>query len=116
GGPDDAIRMFGPRWWGILGMIGWAYLICGLIAIAAKGRFAIILTAWITFSLLSIAAHAGLVPEFLLFLPSVLRDGTHAGLTMGGVLTTMIFMHYRARKQEWNLTWVLLTCAAVLTV
>jgi heparan-alpha-glucosaminide N-acetyltransferase len=26
-----------PQWWGILGLIGWAYLICGLMYLLCRG-------------------------------------------------------------------------------
>lgn len=116
GGPNDNIYTFGPRWWGILGMIGWAYLLCGLIAIAAKNRLSIIVAAWIGLSILSMVSQAELLPDFILFLPAVLRDGTHAGLTMGGVLTTLIFRRYRERNDNIRLTFVLLGFAAVLII
>ncbi len=114
GGSDDAIRFFGPRWWGILGMIGWAYLVCALIAIYAKNRLPVILAAWIFFAGLSMASHAGLLPSFVDVLPAVLRDGTHAGLVMGGVLSTFIFRHYRERGDHKTLTLALLLFAAML--
>ena len=114
GGPDDAIRNFGPQWWGILGLIGWAYLVSGLIAVFAGRNFYAILGAWIFFGILSMVSHAGLFPGFLSFIPSAIRGGTLVGLTMGGVLTAMIFRYYRERKDNRTMTLVLLAFAAVL--
>lgn len=116
GGPDDAIRTFAPQWWGILGLIGWAYLVSGLVAVFAKDRLAVILGAWVFFSILSMISHAGLIPDFLSFIPPAIRGGTLVGLTLGGVLTSMIFRHYRDRKDNKNLTLVLLAFSAVLIV
>jgi len=114
GGPDDALRTFSPQWWGILGLIGWSYLVTGIIAVFAKERFGIILASWIFFAALSMLYHAGLVPKFLSFIPSAILGGTLAGLTMGGVLTSMIFRHYRKRKDNTSITWVLLGFCAIL--
>ena len=114
GGPDDALRTFSPQWWGILGLIGWSYLVSGLIGVFARDKFSIILTGWIFFSVLSMVYHAGLVPDFLSFIPNAILGGTLAGLTMGGVLTSMIFRHYRKRKDNRSLTVVLLAFAAIL--
>ena len=116
GGSDDAIRNFGPQWWGILGLIGWAYLASGLITVFARNSFYVIGGAWIFFALLSMLSHAGFVPEFLNFIPNAILGGTLAGLTMGGVLTSMIFQHYRTKKDDKILTGVLLAFAAVLVV
>lgn len=114
GGADDALRTFSPQWWGILGLIGWAYLAAGLFAILAKDRILIILGAWVFFSVLSMVSHAGLVPDFLSFIPSAILGGTLAGLTMGGVLTAMIFRYYRARNDNRSLTIILLAFSAAL--
>lgn len=85
GGPDDGIRYFSPQWWGILGLIGWAYLVSALVAIAAKGNIKIVAGAWIFFSLLSMVSHAGLIPDFFSFIPPPISGGTIVGLTLGGV-------------------------------
>lgn len=114
GGPDDALQTFAPHWWGILGLIGWAYLACGLIAIFAKERFYLIAGAWVFFSLLSMLYHAERVPDFLSFIPPAILGGTLAGLTMGGVLTATIFRYYRDRNENKTLTLVLLGFAIIL--
>ena len=36
GGHDDNIQRFSPQWWGILGLIGWAYLASSLITSFSK--------------------------------------------------------------------------------
>ena len=114
GGPDDALRHFGPQWWGILGLIGWAYLVSSLVAVFARNNFYMILGAWAFFSLLSMITHAGLFPESLSFIPSAIRGGTLVGLTLGGTLTSMIFRSYRQRKDNRGLTITLLVMAALL--
>lgn len=114
GGPDDAIEFFGPQWWGILGLIGWAYLVSGLTAVFARNNFYVIAGAWVFFSILSIVSHAGLVPKFLSFIPGAITGGTLVALTMGGVLTSLIFRHYRRAGDNKTMTLVLLSFAAVL--
>ena len=114
GGPEESINYFGPKWWGILGLIGWAYLVSGLVAILAKDNFFIILGAWIFFGILSMVSHAGLLPGFLSFIPSAISGGTLVGLTLGGVMTSMIFRRFRQRKDDKGLTITLLVMAAAL--
>lgn len=114
GGPDDAIRSFGPQWWGILGLIGWAYLVSGLTAVFARNNFYVILGAWVFLSILSMVSHAGLMPGAFSFIPGAIRGGTLVGLTMGGVLTSLIFRHYRKLDDNKTMTVVLLAFAAVL--
>ncbi|HLO79434.1 MAG TPA: DUF5009 domain-containing protein [Chitinophagaceae bacterium] len=107
---------FSPKWWGILGLIGWSYLVSGLVAVYAKDNIKVIAAAWIFLALLSMLWHARLVPSFLHFIPHSILGGTEAGLTMGGVLTSMIFRHYRARNDNKTLTIVLVSFAVVLVI
>jgi heparan-alpha-glucosaminide N-acetyltransferase len=116
GGEDGGLHRFGPQWWGILGLIGWAYFASGIVTVLAGGNFMVILGAWVFFSLLSMVSHAGLLPSFFNFIPDPIRGGTLTGLTLGGVVTALIFRHFRAQKNDRALTWVLLAIAAGLIV
>ncbi len=116
GGEDDNIQRFAPQWWGILGLIGWAYLASSLITLFAKERFYLILAGWLFFCILSIIYKAGIIPHhsFLSFIPNAILGGTLAGLTMGGVLTSTIFRYFVNRKENGRLTLVLLMFSALL--
>jgi hypothetical protein len=114
GGPDDDINYFGPQWWGILGLIGWAYLVSGLITVFAKNNFFAMVGAWVFFGVLSMISHAGWVPQILHFIPDAILGGTLTGLTMGGALTTCIFKYYRTRNDDITLTRVLFAFSAIL--
>jgi heparan-alpha-glucosaminide N-acetyltransferase len=114
-GGDEAGR-FSPKWWGILGLIGWSYLVSGLVAIFAKDSTKVIAVAWVILAGLSILWHSKLVPTFLHFIPHSVIGGTEAGLTMGGVLTSMIFRYYRAKHDNKTLSIVLLSFAAFLVI
>jgi hypothetical protein len=114
-GGEEAGR-FSPKWWGILGLIGWSYLVSGLVAVYAKDSIKVIAGGWIFLAVLSMLWHAKLVPSFFHFIPHSIIGGTEAGLTMGGVLTSMIFRHYRARNDDRTLSVVLLSFAAALIV
>jgi predicted acyltransferase len=114
GGEEGNIYRFSPQWWGILGLIGWAYLVSGLVTVFSKKNFYLILGAWVFFAMLSMLYHAGLVPDFLSFIPNAILGGTLTGLTMGGVLTAMIFQYYQSKNDNKSLTIVLLSFAASL--
>ncbi|HEX5169997.1 MAG TPA: DUF5009 domain-containing protein [Cyclobacteriaceae bacterium] len=116
GGEDGNIYRFSPQWWGILGLIGWAYLVSGLVTVFARKNFYVILGAWVFFAVLSMLYHADLVPRFFNFVPNAILGGTLAGLTMGGVLTAIIFQHYRERQDNKGLTTVFVSFAALLIV
>jgi hypothetical protein len=115
-GGEDGSGRFAPQWWGILGLIGWAYLASGLITVFAKNNFYAVLGGWLFFAVLSIVSKAGLLPDntVLTTIPDAIRGGTLAGLTMGGVLTSLIFQHYRRKNDNKGLTIVLVSFSAVL--
>jgi heparan-alpha-glucosaminide N-acetyltransferase len=116
GGEDGNIQYFSPQWWGILGLIGWAYLVSGLITIFARNNFYAILGGWAFFCILSVVNKAGLIPRdsIISFIPGAILGGTLAGLTMGGVLTSIIFRYFVNRKDNIRLTLVFLGFSAIL--
>ncbi len=116
GGSSEDIERFAPQWWGILGLIGWAYLASGLITVFAKKNLFVIAGAWVFFAALSMLSHANLIPEVFSFIPNAILGGTLTGLTMGGVLTSMIFQYYRRRQDDKTLTIVYITFAVTWIV
>jgi predicted acyltransferase len=115
-GGEGGSERFAPQWWGILGLIGWAYLASGLITVFSKNNFYAVLAGWSLFSVLSMVAKAGALPNnaFLTTIPDAIRGGTLTALTLGGVLTSLIFQHYQKKKDNTGLTLVFLLFSAVL--
>ncbi len=113
-GGQDGTNRFEPHWWGILGLIGWAYLASALITVFSRNNFYGLLAGWIFFCLLSVASKAGYVPGFLNFIPDAIRGGTLAGLTMGGVVASFIFRYYVEKKDNQKLTIIFLVSSIVL--
>jgi heparan-alpha-glucosaminide N-acetyltransferase len=117
GGDDDNIQRFAPQWWGILGLIGWAYLASALVTLLAGKRFYIIFAGWLLFCILSIVNKAGLIPHgslLTVIIPGAILGGTLPGLTMGGVLTSTIFQYFVNRKENGRMVLALLLFAAIL--
>lgn len=117
GEESGIIERFSPHWWGILGLIGWSYLAAGLITVFAKNRFSVIIGAWLFFCVLSMAAKAGYVPGTILhYIPEAISGGTLAGLTIGGVLASLIFQYFRARENNKGFMLFCLTFSALLII
>ena len=118
GGEDGKLNTFAPKWWGILGLIGWSYLAAALVTIFSKNNFWVILGAWIFFSVLSMVNKAGYIPSdsVVSFIPNAILGGTLTGLTIGGVLTATIFNYFRKRNENIKMTLVFIGFAALLIV
>jgi len=58
-GGKDGTEQMTPQWWGILGLIGWTYLISAPIFLFARKSPVLLLLFWFLFTLLNIADHAG---------------------------------------------------------
>ena len=58
-GGREGVGQMTPQWWGILGLIGWTYLISAPIYLFARKSPAILLLFWFLFTMLNIADHAG---------------------------------------------------------
>ena len=118
GESNGTIGTFGTKWWGILGLIGWSYFAAGLITVFSKNNFLIILSAWIFFALLSMFSHAGLIARdsFINFIPNAISGGTLTGLTLGGVLTTLMFRYFRKKNDNVKMTLALLGFAGLLII
>ncbi len=114
GGEGGDIR-FGTHWWGILGLIGWAYLVAALVTVFSENNFYKLLLAWIFFCVLSMVNKAGLIPGGIGdYIPNAILGGTLPALTMGGVLTSYAFRHYIKKNDPRRLTIIFFISGLVL--
>ncbi len=92
-GGEHGDVLLAPQWWGILGLIGWAYLIACIFYRIAKGR-----VAWLLATVAACAAyycigHMDALRESsiaqLLFSQS--DDASHTSIVLCGLVTSLIF-------------------------
>lgn len=116
GGDAEDINRFSTYWWGILGLIGWAYLAGSLVYAFSGNKFYVPVIAWVVFCALSMLSNAGYIPGNSLLgrIPSAISGGTLAGLTMGGVITTMLFQYYTRQNDHQRMMIVLVALAVIL--
>lgn len=100
GGNGEVPYVFKPHWWGILGLIGWAYLAAGIITISVRGNIAGILSSWLLFCAISMLHHADKLPKVFYVLPEPIVGGTMTALVLGGVLTMTIYLSKGALDQN----------------
>lgn len=58
-GGEEGTQYMSSQWWGILGLIGWAYLFTAVIYLFARKSIWLLMCFWILFTLINIAEHAG---------------------------------------------------------
>jgi len=74
-----------PHWWGILGLIGWGYLVCALIYFFAKGNMTAMIVAFLVFAAINILDHG----EWLRMHLWVIKDGSTEFSVMAGVIVSL---------------------------
>jgi len=87
GGPADAPHWMRPSWWGILGIIGWAYLVCATLYLLVKGNFGAITAILGVFLLINILTHAGL----LHFEIPLINNASSVSLIMAGTVISSLY-------------------------
>ena len=84
GGPT---RWLEPSWWGILGIIGWSYLVCAGLFLIFKGRFGAMLVAALIFLAINICANGDIINLHLW----VIKDGDSDALMMLGLVISLLY-------------------------
>ncbi|MGN6415888.1 MAG: DUF5009 domain-containing protein [Pseudobacter sp.] len=114
-GSGDHMQRFATHWWGILGLIGWAYMAGAILVMLAEKKIVVLWIFWAIFTGICIASHAGLLEnEIIQTLIGPLGSGGHVALVVGGAITTTIFFHYYQLNQHAKMMSFLLAIAAAM--
>lgn len=92
GGADGSLRL-APQWWGILGLIGWAYLYSAVAWELARARILPLVALVLACTGLYIATHAaeGQPPAVLQLLGAQAENAVHTSIALCGMATSLIF-------------------------
>ena len=100
-----------PHWWGILGLIGWGYLVCSLIYFFAKGNMIVMIIALLVFAAINILDHG----KWLRMHLWIIKDGSTDFSVMAGVVVSLWYS--RMVKKGFNtalwLSMLVAGCAAI---
>jgi heparan-alpha-glucosaminide N-acetyltransferase len=110
GDPADPTGM-DPSWWGILGIIGWAYLVCAIIYLVCKGRLALLVSALVIFIILNILLHAHIIHGWLW----LIGDASSVALVMGGIVISELYALMVTRNKT-QLLWPVLLVTGVACI
>ena len=98
---DATGQPFATRWWGILGLIGWAYLVSALLYVVTQKNMKWTIVAWLGVIALCIinsrgdlSEPIGFIPEEYfsrnIFLPFWPGGWTHPALVMSGMVASLL--------------------------
>ncbi len=92
GGTVGNIIWMKPHWWGILGLIGWAYLLNSLLYLLSKKSILRLLAIFVLLLFMNVQENSLFesLPRFKL----VVSASNHV-LVMGGVLCTMLYLRFK---------------------
>lgn len=85
---------FQQKWWGILGLIGWTYVICASVYLFTRESLVRNLFVWVLFIVLALLNHADVLP--LPFIPS---DMTLHAFGISGMLTSLLMQKYASPER-----------------
>jgi heparan-alpha-glucosaminide N-acetyltransferase len=109
GGNKDYITWMKPSWWGILGIIGWSYLLSALIYVFSKGRLGILILFWVIIAGLNIFFHT-LSDDTIPILG--IGDASSLALMMGGVVIISLYS-YLVKIEKTQFLWLIFTAIGV---
>jgi len=92
GGTTSHPRWLEPHWWGILGLIGWSYMLVSFFYLITKGSFR-------TLTLLTIAAFALNIQEFQPWFGKkgfrIIISASHYTMVFSGLLVTLLYQRMK---------------------
>jgi predicted acyltransferase len=110
GGEPSSPVWLKPYWLGILGIIGWSYLVSASIFLLSNGRLSVQASFLAVFFLINIAAHMGLMN----FQIPVIGDASSVSLTMAGVVVSLSYEALISKRKEMLLRILLSTTGVVM--
>ena len=84
---------FSPQWWGILGLIGWTYLVCALIYLLIRSNLMLNLIALGLMLGCSVCSEAGLFST-VGFIQAVPSEATLHAFGLAGVVASLLMQRY----------------------
>jgi heparan-alpha-glucosaminide N-acetyltransferase len=99
GGTAENPAWLETHWWGILGLIGWSYLICSVTYLYLERSLLLMAIAWIALVLFNLADFAGIlsVLDNVRDTIWIVGSGAFPAFTMAGVISSMLYQRYYNR-------------------
>ncbi len=111
GGTVDHPEGLKPHWWGILGIIGWAYLVTAFVYLVTKRSLILLGIAFVVFAALNVTLHMGLLKVQI----PLIGDASSITLLLGGVLIAEGYSYLISRNKA-IVFWIVLSLSAVVAI
>ncbi len=113
GGTTENPEWMKPHWWGILGLIGWAYLMGALVYVVAGKKTWIIAGVWVLFLLLNIQEFVPIpgLPKIRLIVTASMYAAT-----FGGMVASLLYLHYKNKGKAISFLYPMLALAVAMIV
>jgi len=114
GGSAEEPHWMTPHWWGILGIIGWAYFLCATIYLFIGEKILYIILVLIVFHILNVMEFTSILGvRFPIRI--MVSASNHVSVT-SGILATLLYIHYGKRHQPGRFLGYLLLFAVISVV
>jgi len=113
GGTIDDPGWMEPHWWGILGIIGWAYLFSAFVYLLLGNNLLQIALVWGILHLLHLAQYVDALSAFS-SIKLVVGFSNHICI-LSGCLATMIYLKYSHKESSKQFLTILLVLAILIT-
>lgn len=111
---------FRQGWWGILGLIGWTYVVCAGIYLYTRESLSKNIIAWLVVVLLAVISHSNLIPgdygTRIVLLPFIPSDWTLHAFGMSGLLTSLLMQKYAVREHPRKFLGILLGLGIIMLI
>lgn len=98
-GGDIEIYRFSTHWWGILGLIGWSYLVSATVLVLTKSNLWSAVFFCVAFHVICMIQQTELATsEFFNTIIGPLQNGGSPALTLGGAVIALLYLHFRENK------------------
>lgn len=111
GGDASAPEGLKTSWWGILGIIGWGYLVCACIFLLSKGKLPVLIMVLALFFVINLLAHTNLLHAKLL----LIGDASSVSLIMAGTIVSACYSAIVAKGKSRTL-WTILMVAGISAI
>ncbi|MCZ6693722.1 MAG: DUF5009 domain-containing protein [Bacteroidetes bacterium] len=99
-GDGDILIGMATSWWGILGLIGWAYLLSAVVYLLFKDNIGALIgmLALFILTVIGLQSEALNLPPFLTWLNSQALHFAHGSLTLAGIIFSLLFLQSTTTK------------------